>query len=473
MAKNIFTNELNNRELMDAFGINQENAPLTPEELADLPQQASEFQTPVQPVIKQNAPKRQDISKKEDTNSDKNEPSSEPTMSKSEALIAEYNKLLGKGEADLAEARKRDRMLKIGGSIGDALATYLNAQSQMNVKAPGVQVQQGAGLGKVADMFATAPEIASDLKDRREALLAQYKAMATDKDLSKSPNAWQIVPVVKDGVQQYISVNKVTNEIRPIGEKATYQQFRVDPGSGNIVAYNPISGGKSSSSSLISEKSTQDNQTQGKEFSNKEKNINELVKETKLKFNPKQKEAVESTIKDFNKDTKEERNTLGSISNLRKTLEMSSDNRAAARAFGTQLAKVFQDGRLSDKDVDLYVKDTDLIQKIRTGYFDMVKGTIDPAKIPEYRQLINSMEQGLSENIITKADFFATQRLGSIVENPEIRREIIYPKQIMQYQKPNQTQTVKDKSIQEYANTYFNGDYEAASKFIEKRKSKK
>jgi hypothetical protein len=105
-------------------------------------------------------------------------PPSEPPMSKSEALIAEYNKLLGKGESDLAEARKRDRMLKIGGSIGDALATYLNAQSQMNVKAPGVQIQQGAGLGKVADMFATSPEIASDLAQRREALMNQYKQMS-------------------------------------------------------------------------------------------------------------------------------------------------------------------------------------------------------------------------------------------------------------------------------------------------------
>lgn len=108
---------------------------------------------------------------------------------------------------------------------------------------------------------------------------------------------------------------------------------------------------------------------------------------------------------------------------------MSSDNRAAAKAFGTQLAKVFQDGRLSDKDVDLYIKDTDLIQKVRTGYFDMVSGTIDPAKIPEYRSLIRSMEQGLQNNITTKADYFATQRLGDIVDDPIIRRELIYPMQ--------------------------------------------
>lgn len=180
MANNIFTDKLNNIELMDAFGINQENAPLTPEELATLSQtqpqlqkQATKIEGTIQPVINQASPK-----KEEDLIENKNLSPVEPPMSRSEALISEYNKLLGKGETDLADARKRDRMLKIGGSIGDALATYLNAKSQMNVKAPGVQVQQGAGLGKVADMFATAPEIQSDIATRREALMNQYKQLA-------------------------------------------------------------------------------------------------------------------------------------------------------------------------------------------------------------------------------------------------------------------------------------------------------
>jgi len=103
-------------------------------------------------------------------------------MSRSEALLAEYQKMLGKDQESLAEARKSDRMLKVGGALGDALATYLNARSQMNVKAPGVQVQQGAGLGKVADMFATAPEITSDIAARRQALLEQYKQLASGEE---------------------------------------------------------------------------------------------------------------------------------------------------------------------------------------------------------------------------------------------------------------------------------------------------
>jgi predicted nucleic acid-binding Zn-ribbon protein len=102
----------------------------------------------------------------------------ETPMTRTEALLAEYNRLAGRDQEALAEARSSDRMLKVGGALGDALATYLNAQGQMNVKAPGVQVQQGAGLGKIADMFATAPEIASDAAQRREALMKQYTQLS-------------------------------------------------------------------------------------------------------------------------------------------------------------------------------------------------------------------------------------------------------------------------------------------------------
>jgi hypothetical protein len=103
----------------------------TPEQLASIMEQQApepEVKTSAQPVVKQSTPKKEDVSSAEDKNLP---PSPEAPMSKSEALIAEYNKLLGKGEQDLAEARKRDRMLKVGGALGDALATYLNAQGQM------------------------------------------------------------------------------------------------------------------------------------------------------------------------------------------------------------------------------------------------------------------------------------------------------------------------------------------------------
>jgi hypothetical protein len=100
----------------------------------------------------------------------------ERPLSRQEQLLQEYLSL--SKTDDLKKARETDRMLKMGGAIGDALATMINARSQTKAKIPGVQVQQGAGLGKVADLFQTAPEISSDLAAKREALLNQYKQLA-------------------------------------------------------------------------------------------------------------------------------------------------------------------------------------------------------------------------------------------------------------------------------------------------------
>lgn len=168
-----------------------------------------------------NLPKT-DVSSTQDNNPPLSTP--EAPMSKSEALMAEYNKLLGKGEQDLAEARKRDRMLKVGGALGDALATYLNAQGQMNVKAPGVQVQQGAGLGKIADMFATAPEIASDIKSRQQALLEQYKLLAMGKDGEKVYQTKSgLIKLDKDGKPIELYSDPSVKRLLDISEKRLRQ----------------------------------------------------------------------------------------------------------------------------------------------------------------------------------------------------------------------------------------------------------
>jgi hypothetical protein len=181
---------MNNQALLDMLKPKEEEpmmsemAPISQNRLTDIPPAQPELQAP---MIPNETPQEQVFSipaKAEQpmlAEAEAQQPSPEvpaAPMSKSEALLAEYQKMLGKDQQSLEDARSRDRMLKVGGSIGDALATYLNAKSQMNVKAPGVQVQQGAGLGKVADMFATAPEIQSDVAQRRQALMDQYKQLA-------------------------------------------------------------------------------------------------------------------------------------------------------------------------------------------------------------------------------------------------------------------------------------------------------
>lgn len=344
-----------------------------------------------------------------------------------EKMMAEYRAMQEQDRKALEDARSSDRNLKMGGAIGDALATIVNARGQMNVKAPGVQVQQGAGLGKIADMFATAPDVASDIKSRREDLLAQYKSLGG----SQRNELRQLQePGGKIGLYR---INPLNGEKERVGDAPLRMQFRTDPRTGNIIPINPLE------HSLEAQKSAE---IKGE--------IKSDTKSVIKSLDPKQKEQVEKARNDFNKSAKDEIDKVNNISQLNRTLEMAKDNKAAANAFGTALAKVYQDGRLSDKDVDLYIKDKQLLQKVRTGYFDAVEGTIDPNKVPEYRELIKALNQGASEALMGKADIFAQQRLSSFIDDPDIAREVVFP--INTITKMPSTQQVQPKNTQSNVN---------------------
>lgn len=180
----------NYRELLDMLKPKEEEpmmSQMTPEQQSSLeaepismPENEMPEEPVVQPVVRNAMPQRREFPNLPNIpDMEEREPAQIPPTPRSrmETLLEEYNKLSREGMDEVKSARERDRMLKVGGAIGDALATYLNARSQMNVKAPGVQVQQGAGLGRIADMFATAPEVAGDLAERRKALMEQYQQL--------------------------------------------------------------------------------------------------------------------------------------------------------------------------------------------------------------------------------------------------------------------------------------------------------
>lgn len=153
-------------------------------EFNDVATGSPEFQNPdktigTAPVVSKN--NQTSDNKDNKSNPNGNNPSSQEKSAK-EALLQEYLNLTKKQETELDNARQSDRNLALIGALGDSLGTYLNAKGQMNVKAPGVKVEQGVGAANIAKQFQNADQISSDLKGRREALLAQYRQMAIDEN---------------------------------------------------------------------------------------------------------------------------------------------------------------------------------------------------------------------------------------------------------------------------------------------------
>jgi hypothetical protein len=259
-----------------------------------------------------------------------------------EQLMADYLKLSETSPEELKKARDRDRMLKIGGSIGDALATYLNAQGQMNVKAPGVQVQQGAGLGKVADMFATAPEIQSDTKDRREALLNAYK---------------QLTSAEQDKLDRQLKERQVT--AYEDQTKAQAKKFESDE------------------SKTLLAKEKEDRLARNAQL-NAARGL--------LKDDPRAKKALEQGM------------ALESIEPLLKEIE--SGNEMSIQSLGTQLARAMGEvGVLTDTDVIRYVQGTSWGRKLKDWWARGAEGDLPKDAIDGIRKNIKAINKNLSSNL--------------------------------------------------------------------------
>jgi len=380
MAKNIFMDSLNNRELMDAFGIQQDNAPMTPEELQALSEEQNQVEPPeVVPVMPENAmmetqnnPMTEEVSQNTPTVSnvprntmqdEKVNQDTPPTpRSRMETLLEEYNKLSREGMDEVKAARESDRMLKVGGALGDALATIINARSQMNVKAPGVQVQQGAGLGKIADMFATAPEVQSDIAERREALMEQYRQLARGEESAAS----------KALRESQIDAYKARTKAQAERAKANIER-------------------QESREKLAQERedrlarSAQLNAARGL-----------------LKDDPRAKKAVEQGM------------ALESIEPLLKEIE--SGNEMAVQSLGTQLARAMGEvGVLTDTDVIRYVQGTSWGRKLKDWWARGAEGELPSEAIDGIRKNIKAINTNLTKN------------LDSVYSNAASRMKTAYP----------------------------------------------
>lgn len=300
----------------------------------------------------------------------------EAPMTRTEALLAEYNRLAGRDQEALAEARSSDRMLKVGGALGDALATYLNAQGQKNVKAPGVQVQQGAGLGKIADMFATAPEIASDAAQRRQDLLAQYKVLATGKDGEKVYQTKSgLIKIDKDGKPIELYSDPLSKRALDISEK----------------------------------KLTQGSQRLDLSFDAEKRRTSQFEESITQKAQEDAKKAIDSLRR--TETWKSAEKTISEVKTLNTLLDDAYEKGGQSLAMiGPKVAKSIagEVGVLTEADVTRYVKNPELVAGMMDDIKKLTTGKITEASYENIKRLLEISEKEARLKMDSAADREAT-----------------------------------------------------------------
>lgn len=324
--------------------------------------------TPTQaPIVKQTPPSPPMT----DEGEEDNKPPQMTPIKRLESLLEEYRT---KDEAALSEARKRDRMLKVGGALGDALATYLNAQSQMNVKAPGVQVQQGAGLGKIADMFATAPEIQSDVAQRRQALMDQYKQLAIGESAAaKRELERQRIQAMEEKNRLY---GKQVEKMGAGREEA--KQFREEK-----FEYDKI------------------------------KNLQDSFNKDKQVVKAEERMASARTMRDFLL----ENNPIGA----------EAAKRFAARASG-------EVGTLTDQDVSVFGGSRAVLDRLQQAAQELATGTLTENNKKFMSQLADTFEKAGQKDLQDRLNIYAKQGTKRTKMSEEEVKETIRPDLVLQKQ---------------------------------------
>jgi hypothetical protein len=422
MAKNIFLDQLNNKELMDSFGVRQDNTPLTPEEMASLSTPAIEVDIPKPAPMQQPKPALQNsenpfmegvpnidaVMAKLPKESDAQQlTTTETPLSKTEQLLADYQKMIGRDQQALEEARRRDRMLKVGGALGDALATYINAQGQKSVMAPGVQVQQGAGLGKVADMFATAPEISSDIAQRRESLMRQYA------ELARGERAEARAQTQKEIASER---NKIAEE-----RNRLFGQQVAKMGSGREEA----------------------RQFREEKFEyDKVKNLQDSFNKDKQVVKAEERMAAAKTMRDFLVDN----NPIGA----------EAAKRFAARASG-------EVGTLTDQDVSVFGGSRAVLDRLSQATKELATGTLTEANKKFMMQLADTFEKAGQRDLQDRLNVYAKQGTKRTKMNEDEIKETIRPDLVLQ-QKEQSSNTQPQTIIRFDPKSKRNVEYNAATK---------
>jgi len=252
----------------------------------------------------------------------------------------------------------------------------------MNVKAPGVQVQQGAGLGKIADMFATAPEITSDVAQRRQALMDQYKQLAIGESAAAKRE------LEKQRIQAMEEKNRLYGrQVEKMGAgREESRQFREEK-----FEYDKV------------------------------KNLQDSFNKDKQVVKAEERMASARTMRDF----LSENNPIGA----------EAAKRFAARASG-------EVGTLTDQDVSVFGGSRAVLDRLQQAAQELATGTLTENNKKFMSQLADTFEKAGQRDLEARLNIYAKQGTKRTKMSEDEVKETIRPDLVLQ-QKEQSKQVIK------------------------------
>ncbi len=134
---------------------------------------------------------------------------------------------------------------------------------------------------------------------------------------------------------------------------------------------------------------------------------------------------LDKDVDQFQQEIKEALRVKSEIDNAGPTLDEAKTNPAAARAVGALIAQIFQGGRLSDTDIDVYVGRYGAGNWLRDTYNRLAKGTHTPEMLDQVKEYIGLYSKNLEKTIPERAKLKANTMVASFPKQYEISPEVI------------------------------------------------
>lgn len=176
------------------------------------------------------------------------------------------------------------------------------------------------------------------------------------------------------------------------------------------------------------------------------------------------KNNLDKDVDQFQQEVKDALRIKSELVNAGPILEQAKTNPAAGKAVGALIAQIFQGGRLTDSDVDLYVGRLGAGNWLQDTYSKLVEGVQTPEMLDQVKEYIDLYSNNLEKTLPQRAKLKAQTMAGSFDPKLNIPSEMIQERYyssknsensgdqtiMIRHKATGETQKVKQSSAKKY-----------------------
>lgn len=352
-----------------------------------------------------------------------------------------YQKLLSEFEQAKKSAKTKSYVNELMNNLENVFAQYSASRTAPITKPikSGVDLPTNQ-LEEVIEEYE--PQFEELSSRRKQELLQKYRdkklALNRLESLGKDVKDYQLTTLERDGIPYIYAVDKNNpEEMIEVGRRGYSPKFKTDPRTKDIIRTRaegietvkrregPPRGEVAQAMENVDAQGIADPQKQEKAKKN-EVNIIDKIE------NPRQIDRYETFKDRFLKETVDTRTTIEGIKGLKNQTDKALENEVVSGQLGASVARLFENGRLSNEDVARYTRSFSIPSRIANMAVQLLEGTLTEAKASEIKESLDVLTKSAQLAIKGRRDSLA-KSVSTEIKGPSAQEiaDSFYPMEEM------------------------------------------